>query len=80
MQHNNKINQRNEDFSFGVENEYLKYLITEIDDINVELGSNEINSQFEDIDNLYSVLKELLEHYKSKKDIIIDIDFDPKSL
>ena len=41
------------DFSFGVENEYLKYLITEIDDINVELGSNEIKSQFEDIDNLY---------------------------
>ena len=29
--------------------------------------------------NLYNVLNELLEHYKSKRDIIIDIDFDPKS-
>ena len=36
--------------------------------------------KYKDIDNLYFVLKELLEHYKSKRDIIIDIDFDPKSL
>lgn len=31
-------------------------------------------------DNLYAVLKELLEHYKTNNKIIIDIDFDPKSL
>ena len=29
--------------------------------------------------NLYNVLNDLLDHYKSKRDIIIDIDFDPKS-
>lgn len=31
-------------------------------------------------DNLYAVLKELLEHYKTNNKIKIDIDFDPKSL
>ena len=30
--------------------------------------------------NLYDVLKELLDHYKTNKDIIIDIDFNPKNL
>ena len=41
------------DYFYGVENEYLRYLISEIDEIHFELGSKEIKSQFEDIDNLY---------------------------
>ena len=41
------------DFFYAVENEYLNYLISDIDDIHFEVSSNEIKSQFEDIDNLY---------------------------
>ena len=41
------------DYFYGVENDYLRYLISELDEIHFELGSKEIKSQFEDIDNLY---------------------------
>ena len=41
------------DFFYVVENEYLSYLISDIDDIHLEVSSKEIRSQFEDIDNLY---------------------------
>ena len=41
------------DYYYVVQNEYLNYLITDLDDIHFELSSNEIKSQFEDIDNLY---------------------------
>ena len=41
------------DYFYAVENEYLKYLITDIDDAHFEITSLEIESQFEDVDNLY---------------------------
>ena len=41
------------DYFFAVEKEYLTYLISDIDDTHFEVSSNEIKSQFEDIDNLY---------------------------
>ena len=41
------------DYFFAVENEYLDYLISDLDEIDFNLGSYEIKSQFEDIDNIY---------------------------
>ena len=41
------------DYYYAIENEYLKYLISDIDDIHFEVSSKEIKTQFEDIDNLY---------------------------
>ena len=41
------------DYCFAVQNEYLGYLISDFDDISLNLGSYEVNSQFEDIDNIY---------------------------
>ena len=41
------------DYFFAVHNEYLNYLISDLDDISFNLGSYEIRSQFEDIDNIY---------------------------
>ena len=36
--------------------------------------------KYKENNNLYDVLKELIEYYRSKKDIIIDVDFGPKNL
>ena len=36
--------------------------------------------KYKQVDNLYLVLENLLEHYKTNKKITIDIDFNPKSL
>ena len=41
------------DYFFAVQNEYLDYLISDLDEIDFNLGSYEIKSQFEDIDNIY---------------------------
>ena len=41
------------DYYYAVEKEYLNYLISDLDDIHFEISSKEIESQFEDIDNLY---------------------------
>ena len=41
------------DYFFAVQNEYLEYLISDFDDINLNLGSYEVQSQFEDVDNIY---------------------------
>ena len=41
------------DYFYAVEKEYLKYLITDLDDIHFEICSKEIKSQYEDIENLY---------------------------
>ena len=41
------------DYFFAVQNEYLDYLISDLDEIDFNLGSYEVKSQFEDIDNIY---------------------------
>ena len=41
------------DYFFAVKNEYLDYLISDLDEIDSNLGSYEVKSQFEDIDNIY---------------------------
>jgi len=41
------------DYFFAVQNEYLDYLISDLDEIDFNLSSYEIQSQFEDIDNIY---------------------------
>ena len=41
------------DFYNTLKNEYLKYLIKDIDDIHIDVGISEIKTQFEDIDNLF---------------------------
>ena len=41
------------DYFFAVEKEYLNYLIKDFDETHFEIGSKEIKSQLEDIDNIY---------------------------
>ena len=41
------------DYFYAMEKEYLKYMISDLDDVHFEIGSKEIKSQYEDIDNLY---------------------------
>ena len=41
-----------DDYYTAIKKEYLRYLITDIDDIHFQISQNYINSQFEDISNL----------------------------
>ena len=41
------------DYFYAVQNEYLDYLISDLDEIDYNLGSYELKSQLEDIDNLF---------------------------
>ena len=41
------------DFYNTLKNEYLKYLVKDIDDIHLDVGISEIKTQFEEIDNLF---------------------------
>ena len=40
------------DYYYVIKEEFLRYLITDIDDVHFELSRNEINSQFEEIGNI----------------------------
>ena len=41
------------DFYSTLKNEYLKYLVKDIDDAHIDIGISDIKTQFEEIDNLF---------------------------